>query len=815
MPNMLQQQQMQQQMQQQRLMHQQQNQVQSMAMPTQAQMQMGNLQARMQGMPPNMPQPVPQPAQQSIQQPVNQQMSLSQEEMQQIHGLAQRLFASQTQEQIDSLGNRLQQNNPNVPVQQLLQKYFNMLASQRYAEHKRQRASQMIPGLNGAPIPQQNRPLSQGSGPPPNQQQTPVSAPQTFDPSFMGSVDQMRQNALRSQELGQVVVPASQGIPQQQRTMGGAPPSIPQNGANRPTQTPQIPQQPQQVWNPQNGAPPQQANVFPNGLSNLPQNLLQGQDGGLTQGARTPQQNPNMPNLNRAFGPQLTQQSIQPQQNTPQMVPQNAANPQQLVQNSGLRLPMSQQQLTQMMQNVPPAERRDVLARMQAEHQKQRQQNGQGVPMQAQSSQQGQPMPANSQAVQNLQQTPRPGQQNVPPQQPVTGQPQPQPQQQQQHRNGFQQQQQQKAALAANNSLTSEQEQQMDGCPYPRGILATGSALSQLPESIKTWGQLKQWVRMNSNTVPPGSEQKLRGLQGLHYQSFKSKLNPPAQGVRNTAPPAQMTPGPNQPPFNVQIPQPTDQEIVTIRQRHPNLANESDERIKQLMMGQRMNMYKQKMNLAQQQAQSQLTQQGQAPQNQLQPRQVPQQQKPPQPVQRPQPQQTPKTGGLVKQPQVTAAPQAPTQSSTVQKGVKRNSSDDVVEVPNPNINQQRPPAKPQPKAPAANMGHVPPKPAEAPKSQATQREKPNTQAAQAPPPGQPKTAEAMKSEEKYNEIIAEVRQAVPQRLPVPMDVETREKMVQTLSIHGGMLGRMASFMPVFWKVFRDENGLKNLARIVG
>ena len=222
-------------------------------------------------------------------------------------------------------------------------------------------------------------------------------------------------------------------------------------------------------------------------MNNVPQNVLQGQNGGLSKGARTPQQNANMPTLNRAFGPQVTQPNMQAQQSTPQMAhqigQQNSANPPHLTQNGGARPPMNQQQLHQMLLNIPEPERRAFMARMQAEQQKQRQQNGQSVAMQAQNSQQGQPMPpVGPQAVQNTQPTPRPGQQNIPPQQPVNGQSQ--TQQPQPQRNGFQLQQQ-KAAQAANNSLTSEQEQQMDVYPYPRGILATGNALSQLPDSVR------------------------------------------------------------------------------------------------------------------------------------------------------------------------------------------------------------------------------------------------------------------------------------------------------------------------------------------
>ena len=812
MPNTMQQQQMQQQMQQrfmQQQMQQQQqqqqqqhpNQVQGMPMPTQAQMPMGNPQVRMQGMPPNMPHPVQQPTQQPLQQSANQQVSLTPAELQQVPALAHRLITNYPKDQLGNLQNQLQQDNPNIPINNLLQKYFSAIATQRVVSLKRQQMLQMIPGPNSGPVPPQNRPVPQVSGPPPNQQPTPISAPQTFDPSFMGNFEQLRQDAIRSQERGQVVVPASQGVPQQQRPPGGGTPAVAQNGANRAAQTPQIPQQPQQPRNQQNGQTPQQPNVFPSGMNSVPQNVFQGQNGGLNKEARTPQQNTNMPTLNRAFGPQP---NMQPQQNPGQTAQQNVQNPQQLMQNGGPRASMTQ--IQQAMQRMTEPERKAFMMRMQA----QRQQNAGVGPVLQQKAQQGQPIPVGPQSVQNPQPTNRSGQPSAQPQQPVNGQTLPQPQQ----RNQLQR----KAAQAANNSLTTEQEQQMDGYPYPPGILAAGNALSQLPESVKTWGQLKNWVKANAGNVPPGSEQKLRGLQGLHYMSLQPKKSVAPQGVRNAAPPAPMMPGPNQPSNLPQIPQTTTQEISSARQRYPQLAGKSDEEINNLIMGQRAKQLdQQRSQFTQQQVQQQVQmqiQQALIPQNQIQQPQVMQQQKPPQPLQRTQPQQMPKSGAQSK-PQPAPTSQAPAQTSTIQKGVKRISSDDVVEVPNPNLNQQRSQAKPQPKAPAANMGQIPPKPVDAPKVQAVQRDTPNPQAA--PPPAQSlhMSAEAIKSDEKYKEIVSEVRQVLPQRQPVPMDPDTRTKMIQKIVENKRLLERMGPFMTSFWRVFHDEKGLRNLAQLVG
>lgn len=799
MPNPMQQQQMHQQMQQRFMQQQQQqqNQVQGMPMPPQAPMLMGNPQVRMQGIPTNISHPGPQPTQQPLQQPINQQGSLTPAELQQIPNLAHRLITNYPKDQLGILQNRLQHDHPNIPMNNLLHKYFSALATQKLLSMKQQQMMQMIPGPNSGPVPQV-------SGPPPNQQPTPVSAPQAFDPSFMGNYEQLRQNAIQSQKQGQVVVPASQVVTQQQRPAGGGPPAVAQSSGNRAAQTPQIPQQPQQPRNQQNGQAPQQPNVFP-GMNNVAQNVFQGQNGGLSKEARTPQQNANMPNLNRAFGPQVTQPNMQTQQNPIQTSQQNISNPQQPMQNGGARMA----QLQQVMQKMTDQERKSFMMRMQAEKQ-QRHQNA-GVVQQ--NSQPGQPIPVGLQPIQNPQPAGRSGQPGTQPQQPVNGQTQSQPQQ----RNQLQQR---KAAQAANNSLTSEQEQQMDGYPYPPGILAAGNALSQLPESVKTWGQLKNWVKANAANVPPGSEQKLRGLQGLHYQSLQPKKNVPPQGVRNPAPPAppaQMMPGQNH-PFNLpHIPQTTAQDISSARQRYPQLAGKSDEEINNLIMIQRAKQFdQQRSQFAQQQAQQQAQiqmQQELVPQNQIQQPQLMQQQRAPQPAPRTQ-QQVPKAGSQSK-PQPVSNSQAPAQTSTIQKGVKRNSSDDVVEVPNPNLNQQRFQAKPQPKAPAANMGQIPPKPVDAPKVQAVQRDKANPQAAPPPAQGLPMTAEGIKSDERFKEIVSEVRQVLPQRQPVPMNADTRTKMIQKIAENKRLLERMGPFMTAFWRVFHDEKGLRTLTQLVG
>ena len=89
-------------------------------------------------------------------------------------------------------------------------------------------------------------------------------------------------------------------------------------------------------------------------------------------------------------------------------------------------------------------------------------------------------------------------------------------------------------SMAATNDLTQENQQLMDNYPLPRGILYPASGLPRPPPpAVKTWADLKAWMRANSADMPRESEQKLRKLQSLHYQSVSRGQQ---QGMRRTAP---------------------------------------------------------------------------------------------------------------------------------------------------------------------------------------------------------------------------------------------------------------------------------------
>jgi hypothetical protein len=291
---------------------------------------------------------------------------------------------------------------------------------------------------------------------------------------------------------------------------------------------------------------------------------------------------------------------------------------------------------------------------------------------------------------------------------------------------------------------------QMDNMMIPPALQNHGQMPPGIPAEIKKWGQLKQWTAQNAQNLglPPNSLEAIKQLQGSHYRhilSMRSRqqaqggnMQPgpqgpqagnPAIGPGMGAPVAPMGPNPIQMQTGInmtmpgQVRPPTQQEIHNIR-NHPSgkMASATDDQIRSFFM---RNLQAQAQQAAQAQQQSQLT-----PQQQHQRQQMMQQMQMQQRIQQANAQQQSHQAGQP-QPQHNAQPQAkptpvaqpkqappavePTttnsnaantaraakpqpnaksqpQSSPPQpaKNLKRSSSsDDVVEVPNPNTQQAR------------------------------------------------------------------------------------------------------------------------------
>ena len=659
---------------------------------------------------------------------------------------------------------------------------------------------------------------------------------------------------------------------------------------------------------------------------------LQGQVGGLGNhlGPRPAQQpSPAMPMLNRPLNQQTQPQGTlqqRPQQQPPivnqvnnqeqTMTQQPSQQPPQ--QNMPPNVPRSRPMtnIQQQLANLPEDQRRVLVAQWQ--QQRLQSQRAQAMQM---SGMQG--MPQNAIPMQNQQS--QPGQQ-IPPQalqpgQVRTSQPggvsnvnglqrQPSSQQQppglntqqqlgQQQRDQSQHQemvrrqnlQQRRAAELAATSLTEEQAREMDKVNFPTGILNANNALSQLPANVLTWGQLKSWVAQNAHTLPAESLDKLRGLQGLHFQNISNnqhrnmaqQISQGQPGMQpnvpvNTALQAQSVTSRNNQPLMqtasipqmvspggmASLPQPTIQEIQAARVRLPEqMRGASDEQIQTIILkrrqmemmraaqGQQVMTPQQAQYMAMQRAQQQQFQQQQVQRQLAQP---PSAQLAP-PPQLQSVQQPPGSRASVGQTnekatrlsqQARQGPQAQAQGQSNQKGHKR-SNDDVVEVPNPNSAQQKqsqpqpkqqqrpqPPSNPQnpnqrrlnvPQLTAQQMASMSPQQ----RAQFEEMKREAAQRSQVAPQQQPiqdvntegqvandrqRNEENARKDARLKQIVQEVLQSTPKRPPLSLSAQTKGKMAQQLREAKEMVTRMEQSLPMFFRMFGDENMTRELIRTV-
>ena len=849
----------------------------------------------------------------------NGQASYTIEEQQQISRMAQILAQNTSPEQMELLQNRLRNVSPEIR-QDLAKRntnplthWFHNQATVRYAAQKAQHAAQrnQVNGaLGNGIVHQQPRPVLQN----PVSQTAGTAFPQNFDSS---QILVQQQNALRSQEAGQMVVPGNpQPNAEQQRG------TVRENAqqANEQINGVRQIQNPQQSFYPSQSSAPKVPNVSmqpqPGNFGDMPsqvaQHNLQGQLNGLNTPGRTPQQNPNMPNLNSALG--SPNQQAQAAHMWPQQRPQpnqlkdpNLLNPQQVTQASGQpeRPDTGQQRPRPAMFNMPsamqqqlagmaPEQRSQVLSQLtrqrqqQMVHQRAMQQGnavGQGLPDSTiQQGQLGKPGPQF--AVQNGQMMPGqlPNVQNGNGlQQPSMGQlpmgqqsmPMQRPQQLQQPNMNLINQQ--RAAQTAGSALTDEQARLMDRQNFPAGILNISGALSTLPKEVKTWGQLKGWVAQNQGTLPQGSLIKLRGLQGLHYQNLASQQKnkgrhmapntpgqPQVQGnPQPRAQTAQMIPSPNnQPPLTGSdtpgiatpnmahpLPQPTPQEIQAAKARLPDhLKSMTDDQIRVSILRQRHNdMLKvqqvQPGVIPQPQAQfdqSQKFHQQQHQHIQFQTPVNPKTRPVPQSVnQRQQPQPSPTPSGpskdlVGKQPQVArVGPTVSKPGQPNQKGTKRNSNDDVIEVPNPNlptpttaaqsssttqaISQPKPPAIQTPEAQRQKI-QLEPQRQKAPLQVAglapIQHHRPDIKPGGQADAGAQRTQEQARKESQLQRIYMEVAQKTPRGNPVNINPQSRARMLQILGDTTKIMSRIPGALHIFFGLMSDEQAFRDLIRTV-
>ena len=341
------------------------------------------------------------------------QVTFSPQENQQINMMAQQVRQKASPQELETIKQKLNNAPPNQKLawhQQNIDPmawYFRKLAHSQFVQAKqRQIAAQQqmqlstADGMNMAP--QQSLSVPQSSSSIASQQFGAPSAPQGFDPAYSGNFQQfgsqilgLQQQGLRSQEEGQVVVPASgtQKPPQQQHQQTAAMQAMPQHSSmNQPNPPRPIPNHPQfllqqekmqQVARMQAQAQIQNAGGVQ--IQPSPHNTLQGQAGGLNghMSQAVSQQSPAMPTLNRPLGPTMQQplnHGTPPQRqqnNSSQGQSQDSVTVnqlgQQLQQTPGLVNPMNgsvtvgeQQRPQQMpfmnMQNMPPEMKAKLLS---------------------------------------------------------------------------------------------------------------------------------------------------------------------------------------------------------------------------------------------------------------------------------------------------------------------------------------------------------------------------------------------------------------------------------------------------------------------
>jgi hypothetical protein len=483
------------------------------------------------------------------------------------------------------------------------------------------------------------------------------------------------------------------------------------------------------------------------------QGPLQGQPGGLGPGPMPPQPSPAMANLNaplrtpsqqtnhpeqtqvnpNGFGQPLDPRFLQGRQPGPgNSTNAVGTNPTMLA-----GMPLEQQQR---LASLPPEKLNEVVTKW--HEQRTAQMNASNM----QAGRPQMPMQANGQ-MRPGQQMPQPGQftqQNAANQfMPNQGQRAPQsmtagmnPQQQlmlQQQMAAMrpQNQMQQRNNMQQNIAPGQQTMAQMDGLDIPPIFQSNTNMPQGIPPDIRKWGQLKHWAAQNPNLGPDMIE-NVRRLQMMHYQQMvrartqqqgqTALIQAGAQGVQMgmpTAPPGVSAPVAPMVQHQIQMPngmnmpgpgqmrQITQQQIQDVR-NHPSgkMATATDDQIRALLMRNSQAQLTPQQQQQRQLMQMQITRMAQA--NNQRSLQQPQpnvnpvgpnqnisgqvsQQKQSQPSSE---LATPTTAAAItgRVPQAQPNNRNPTQNSSPAqppKNLKRASSDDVVEVPNPNSQQSR------------------------------------------------------------------------------------------------------------------------------
>lgn len=736
--------------------------------------------------------------------------------------------------------------------------YFRSGAIAKFLENRAKLANERnppIPPSHNALISQQVRTQSQNTVPALGQQ----SSGQMFEPPFVaGSMNQIlgqQREAMRSQEAGQVVVPASTGqiISDAQRgSIRTAPqpqqqPNVQLEGNFPSNQPPNV-----QYW-------PQNQNMQPSPHMRVSQPGLQFvhmPHSGFHSQQRMPPQNTSLPNINQTTSPK-SQNAWPPQKASPltQSNDKEIASPQQITQQPGAA-PLKQSNTGQNRQSAIPIQMQEHFANMSANmaahvtantgtsmseeqkklflqrqmqiqqrfHARQQQQNeahSKGSQPENLGSQKVQGATQINHSSHHISNTAMVNNNGI--QQPAIAQ-QPAP-----STPGQAQQSAPHDPATFNFTLNEEETRQMDNRNFPPAILSktSGHNWSKLPPDHKTWGQLISWAAQNESVLPPQTVYKLRNLQGMHYINLvhnsrrKAHMGQPqltnTQGFSQpSAPTAPMVPQQNQrPPLPLanppqtaisvaqSIPRPTVQDIQVFRaQFSERFVNLNDAEIERILMKQRQDQVRNHQRPAQQPTQlnshpRNLNQQNGQPQFSLPVNQtsISHSSNPhrSQPDQNPRPSAT--TTVASKQVQNNRQIQQ-MQGHGNTKGIKRNSDDDIVEVATQKDALTMPQTSTEPRLNASpNLQELP--------AGLYDRQRP-LQAEQ----------RAVPLHVRFNQIYTDVKQNFHRRQPIQMEAHTRSLAVQQLAAAKEHFHRVENNLQQYFTMTGDEDFVRRVIQAV-
>ena len=681
-------------------------------------------------------------------------------------------------------------------------------------------------------------------------------------PNFMGNVENIQgqqADGLRSQEAGQLVVPASSSqmnqppfpnnsnnmFPQQMGQNGQG--NMTGNNANAQAQTLaqqhlqggfNTPQERMQFQAQQSQAHAQaQARVQ---AAQKAQMAISGH-GGQGNPQAQPQltgQSPVMPMLNQPMAPgQMSPVQVPAQARPPSRAPNMGQHP------SGVAGQTPMQGRPQIPTNIPP-HIQEQLARMSPEQAQAfiMQQRRAALNTMARANPGQQPQPGQSQSMMNNQMgnammrgsISGPQDLNaagVPHVQPMT------PQQRQQRQNEAYKLQ---LLRQQNNGveMTPEQGKQMDRVSFPPSILNMNGTSMQVPNNIKSWGQLKQWAASNPQVASPNDVPRLMMLQKLHLgqlisastsqikdQNGQAQGATPFQGTQTPFTNAQGFPGgQQQPAINMAAMRPISaQDIQMARQKlGPPASNFTDEQIREILY---RNRQKQLMQAAQNRAllegNAQPGQPGQPAAQPPVPAAMPVPQAKPQPPQPQQPQATTVTQAAAAKNQTGAAAKGGKAAAGKQASKKRPNTDDAAPATTTQISQPTPvpgaqvTAPPRPGLPQFTQEQL---------AQMTPQQRAQLEAhmrrQQQQPRGQVLSRAA--ADEAWNrnlppqimEVYNEIAKSAPPAEPKKLTPEQKAAMTKQLRESLDVLGRLDALVQWFAKMKGQEVNVKNLLAMV-